>query len=83
MLFMQIPFPEISQSENKEFGMEKEFVERMRVTLENMKKEIIDKLVMESSEFREMVEDMDPKDLVDLASDDIDRKHWKPWDRRK
>lgn len=71
---MQIPFPEISLCENKEFEMEKEFVERMRVTLENMKKEIIDKLVMESSEFREMVEDLDPKDLVDLASDDIDRK---------
>ncbi|GAB4364386.1 MAG: RNA polymerase-binding protein DksA [Spirochaetales bacterium] len=54
--------------------MEKEFVEKMRTTLEAMKKEIVDKLVAESSEFREMVENMDPKDMVDLASDDIDRK---------
>lgn len=54
--------------------MEREFVEKMKETLENIKKEIIDKLAAESSEFRQMVEDMDPKDLVDLASDDIDRK---------
>ena len=54
--------------------MEKEFVDRMKDSLENLKKEIIDKLMAESSEFREIIEDMDPKDLVDIAADDIDRK---------
>jgi len=54
--------------------MEKEFTERMKESLEKLKKEIIEKLLAESSEFREIVEDLDPKDLVDIAADDIDRK---------
>ena len=54
--------------------MDKEFLARMRESLENLKKEIIDKLLVESSEFREIMEDMDPKDLVDIAAEDIDRK---------
>mgnify|MGYP001283831260 CR=1 FL=1 len=54
--------------------MEKEFVERMKESLEKLKKEFIDKLIAENSDFREIVEDMDPKDLVDIAADDIGRK---------
>ena len=54
--------------------MEKEFTERMKESLMKLKKEIIEKLIAESSEFREIVEDLDPKDLVDIAADDIDRK---------
>jgi RNA polymerase-binding protein DksA len=54
--------------------MEKEFVEKMRIALEDLKREILNKLTAENSEFRAMVEDIDPKDLVDLASDDIERK---------
>jgi len=54
--------------------MDKKFVERMKASLESLKKEIIDKLMAESSEFREILEDMDPKDLVDIAAEDIDRK---------
>lgn len=54
--------------------MDKKFVDRMKASLENLKKEIIDKLISESSEFREILEDMDPKDLVDIAAEDIDRK---------
>jgi RNA polymerase-binding protein DksA len=54
--------------------MEKEFLDQMRESLEKLKKEIINKLIAESSEFREILEDMDPKDLVDIAAEDIDRK---------
>ncbi|HOV37552.1 MAG TPA: TraR/DksA family transcriptional regulator [Spirochaetales bacterium] len=54
--------------------MEKEFIEKMRIALEDLKREILNKLTAENSEFRALVEDIDPKDLVDLASDDIDRK---------
>jgi RNA polymerase-binding protein DksA len=54
--------------------MEKEFVDRMKESLDKLKTEIIDKLMAESAEFREIIEDMDPKDLVDIAAEDIDRK---------
>lgn len=54
--------------------MDKDFVERMHDALQSLKKEIIDNLIAESSEFKEMVEGMDPKDLVDIAAEDIDRK---------
>ncbi|MDR1933564.1 MAG: TraR/DksA family transcriptional regulator [Spirochaetales bacterium] len=53
--------------------MDKRFLKKMRESLESLKKEIIEKLVTSSSEFREILEDMDPKDLVDIAADDIDR----------
>lgn len=54
--------------------MDKEFVERMKEALESLKKDFIDKLAAENSDFREIVEDMDPKDLVDIAADDMGRK---------
>ena len=54
--------------------MDKRFVKKMKESLEKMKKEILRKLAEESSEFREILEDMDPKDLVDIAADDVDRK---------
>ncbi|MDR1179181.1 MAG: TraR/DksA family transcriptional regulator [Spirochaetales bacterium] len=53
--------------------MDKRFLKKMKDSLEALKKEIIEKLAAESSEFREILEDMDPKDLVDIAADDIDR----------
>jgi RNA polymerase-binding protein DksA len=55
--------------------MDKRFLKKMKDALEALKKEIIEKLAAESSEFREILEDMDPKDLVDIAADDIDRKN--------
>jgi DnaK suppressor protein len=54
--------------------MEKEFVEKMKTSLLDLKQEIIQNLISENSEFRSIVEAMDPKDLVDIAADDIDRK---------
>jgi len=54
--------------------MDKNFIEQMKQSLSELKAEIIDKLVASSEDFKEVVEGMDPKDLADIASDDIDRK---------
>jgi RNA polymerase-binding protein DksA len=50
------------------------FIARMEESLSGQKAEIIDKLISSSADFREIMEGMDPKDLADIASDDIDRK---------
>lgn len=54
--------------------MEKIFTEAMRESLTSMKQEILDKLVAANQDFRAIVEEMDPKDFADVASDDVDRK---------
>ena len=54
--------------------MDQDFVERMRKSLIDLKKEIITNLIAGNADFREIVEGMDPKDFADIASDDIDRK---------
>jgi RNA polymerase-binding protein DksA len=53
--------------------MEKEFATRMEATLIDLKKKIFEKLAIEDEEFKEIFEDKDPKDLADIAADDIDR----------
>jgi RNA polymerase-binding protein DksA len=54
--------------------MDQEFLDRMRASLAELKREIISNLVAGNKDFQEIVEGMDPKDLADIASDDIDRK---------
>ncbi|MCL1812579.1 MAG: TraR/DksA family transcriptional regulator [Treponema sp.] len=54
--------------------MDKNFIERMKQSLFELKSEIIDNLVASNEDFKEIVEGMEPKDLADIASDDIDRK---------
>ena len=54
--------------------MDQEVVVRMEKSLTDLKREIIENLVASNEDFKEIVEGMDPKDLVDTASDDIDRK---------
>ncbi len=54
--------------------MDQEFIERMKQRLLEMKKEILENLAHENEEFRELVENDDSKDLVDVASSDIDKK---------
>jgi RNA polymerase-binding protein DksA len=46
----------------------------MEKSLTKLKKEIIDNLIVSNNDFKDIVEGMDPKDLADIASDDIDRK---------
>jgi len=50
------------------------FVENMERSLAEQKAEIVENLISSSNDFREIVEGMDPKDLADIASDDIDRR---------
>jgi RNA polymerase-binding protein DksA len=46
----------------------------MNKSLTDLKMEIIANLVTSNKDFKEIVDGMDPKDLADIASDDIDRK---------
>ncbi|MDR1971385.1 MAG: TraR/DksA family transcriptional regulator [Treponema sp.] len=54
--------------------MEQAFIDRMEQCLSDLKAEIISNLMVNNEDFKEIVEGMDPKDLADIASDDIDRK---------
>ncbi|MFP4431317.1 MAG: TraR/DksA family transcriptional regulator [Spirochaetaceae bacterium] len=54
--------------------MDKEFVERMRQKLVAMKEDILKNLMAENEDFQELVNADDSKDLVDIASSDIDKK---------
>ncbi|MCL2093930.1 MAG: TraR/DksA family transcriptional regulator [Treponema sp.] len=53
---------------------EREFVAKIEKSLSEQKKEIYTNLVASNEDFQEIVDAMDPKDLADVASDDIDRK---------
>jgi RNA polymerase-binding protein DksA len=46
----------------------------MEKSLTDLKTEIVSNLIVSNEDFKEIVEGMDPKDLADIASDDIDRK---------
>ena len=53
---------------------ERDFTARMEKTLLDLKREIVSKLLESNEDFKDIVDAMDPKDLADVASDDIDRK---------
>jgi RNA polymerase-binding protein DksA len=50
------------------------FVENIEKSLMDQKRQIVSNLVVNNEDFKEIVSGMDPKDLADVASDDIDRK---------
>ena len=54
--------------------MEDTFLKKMKTSLFDLKKEILKNLASENEDFRTIIEDLDPKDLADIAADDIDRK---------
>ncbi|MBA7469811.1 MAG: TraR/DksA family transcriptional regulator [Spirochaeta sp.] len=54
--------------------MNNDFTAKIKKALLKMKEGILANLASESNEFRELLEDMDPKDLADIAADDFDRK---------
>ena len=54
--------------------MDKDTIEKMKELLLSQKREILDTLIATNADFRAIVEEMDPKDFADVASDDIDRK---------
>ena len=53
---------------------ERNFVAQMDKSLTELKREIISNLLVSNEDFKEIVDAMDPKDLADIASDDVDRK---------
>lgn len=54
--------------------MDKEFDQKMKEALIELKSGIIDQLMANNADFRQIVEGMEAKDEVDVASDAIDRK---------
>jgi DnaK suppressor protein len=54
--------------------MDENFQKKMKAALLKLKSDILRNLASESEDFRTIIEDMDPKDLADIAADDIDRK---------
>jgi RNA polymerase-binding protein DksA len=54
--------------------MDHEFTAQIEKSLTDLKTEIISNLIVSNEDFKEIMEGMDPKDLADIASDDIDRK---------
>ena len=54
--------------------MEKDFTTEMKESLLELKSEIISALMANNSDFRDIVEGMEAKDCIDVASDDVDRK---------
>ena len=54
--------------------MDKEFVDKMNQELLTQKETILKNLISENEDFEALIKDLDPKDLADVAADDIDRK---------
>ena len=54
--------------------MKKLVEEKFKELLLKAKEVLVASLVAENEEFEAIVDDMDPKDLADLAADDIDKK---------
>jgi len=54
--------------------IDQEFLDKMETSLLTLKAEIVDALVASNEDFKEIMEGEEPKDLADIASDDIDRK---------
>lgn len=54
--------------------MTEKFEEEMRKSLLTLKKELIDNINSQNNSFHSLFSSADPKDDVDIASDEIDRK---------
>jgi RNA polymerase-binding protein DksA len=54
--------------------IDQEFLDKMETALLALKTEIVNNLIASNEDFKEIMEGEEPKDLADIASDDIDRK---------
>jgi len=54
--------------------IDQKFIGKMEEALLTLKNEIVDNLIASNEDFKEIMEGEEPKDLADIASDDIDRK---------
>jgi RNA polymerase-binding protein DksA len=72
------PVKTVSREKTPQYTMSRTewnaFIEKMEKLLQDEKSEIINTLIANNNEFKEIVDGMDPKDFADIASDDIDRK---------
>ena len=57
-----------------EKNMDQIFIAKMKESLLESKKLILDQLMATNADFKQIVEGMESKDVVDVAADDIDRK---------
>lgn len=54
--------------------MDQTFIEKMKNSLLESKKQLLDQLMSTNADFKQIVEGMESKDVIDVAADDIDRK---------
>lgn len=54
--------------------MEKEFYQEMKEVLYKYREELIKTMTANNEDFRQIIEEVDPKDFGDIASNDTDRK---------
>jgi len=54
--------------------IDQDFLDKMERALLALKAEIVDNLIATNEDFKEIMNGTEPKDLADIASDDIDRK---------
>jgi len=54
--------------------IDQEFLDKMENSLVALKTEIVNNLIASNEDFKEIMDGEEPKDLADIASDDIDRK---------
>lgn len=55
--------------------MDKAFLDKMQQVLVLQRDEILRHMASESEGFRAIVEDDDPKDIIDMAANDVDKKN--------
>jgi len=54
--------------------IDQEFLDKMEAALMVLKGEIVGNLISNNEDFKDLMNGTEPKDLADIASDDIDRK---------
>jgi len=64
----------VSKKKKKIPPIDQDFLGKMEDALNVLKSEIIDNLISSNEDFKEIMDGAEPKDLADIASDDIDRK---------
>jgi len=63
-----------SKKKKKTPPIDQEFLDKMEAALNVLRNEIVDNLIASNEDFKEIMDGTEPKDLADIASDDIDRK---------
>jgi len=62
------------KKKKKDLLVDDDFIGKMETALLALKNEIVSNLITSSEDFKEIMSGEEPKDLADIASDDIDRK---------